>query len=58
MKKKVEQVVKLLSDLAAFNKLDLQIVSIISLSFDVDAEQLCEDNGITYFIPDEDDIGS
>jgi len=47
MKKKV---IKLLSDLAAFNKLDSRIVQIISDAFKVDAKELCKENGITYFI--------
>lgn len=40
----------LLSSLAAFNKLDKQIVKIISDELRVDAEGICKENGITYFI--------
>jgi hypothetical protein len=45
-----EQIIKLLSDLAAFNKLDQRIVQIISNAFKVDAKQICKNNGITYNI--------
>ena len=45
-----DKIVKLLSDLAAFNKLDATIVQLISDIFKVDAEQLCHDYGITYRI--------
>ena len=45
-----EIIIKLLSDLHAFQKLDKQIISIISEVFGVDAFKLCEDNGITYNI--------
>ena len=46
-----EQIIKLLSSLAAFNILDLQIVNIISDSFEVDAREICKCEGITYIIP-------
>ena len=46
-----EQIIELLSDLAAFNKLDLQIVNIISDVFKVNAKEICKYNGITYTIP-------
>jgi len=46
-----EQIIALLSDLSAFNKLDKRIVQIISDVFKIDAKQVCIDNGITYFIP-------
>ena len=45
-----EKIIKLLSDLAAFNKLDNTIVSLISQAFDVNAEEICKKNGITYWI--------
>jgi hypothetical protein len=48
MKKKIT---KLLSDLAAFNKLDLKTVNIISEAFKIDAREICKMNGITYVIP-------
>jgi hypothetical protein len=45
-----EQIIKLLSDLAAFNKLDKRILLIISNVFKVNAVDICKENGITYFI--------
>jgi hypothetical protein len=45
------QIVKLLSDLAAFNKLDLMTVNLISGAFDIDAISICKMNGIIYTIP-------
>lgn len=47
---KSEKVLNLLSDLAAFNQLNEKIVIIISNTFNIDAKQLCKDNGIVYFI--------
>lgn len=46
----MESIVKLLSDLAAFNKLDELTVNLISAAFDVDAKIICKEHGITYFI--------
>jgi hypothetical protein len=45
-----EQITKLLSDLSAFNKLDLQICRIIADVFKIDTVKICRENGITYFI--------
>ena len=45
-----EKIVKLLSDLAAFNKLDATVIQLISDIFEVDADDLCTENGITYFV--------
>lgn len=45
-----KQIITLLSDLAAFNKLDNTIVTLISNAFNVNAAELCRKNGITYFI--------
>jgi hypothetical protein len=45
-----KQIIKLLSNLSAFNKLDERTVKIISDTFQVDAVQLCQKNGITYFV--------
>ena len=38
----------LLQSLHGFNKLDDRIVGIISESFNVDAEKICREHGITY----------
>ena len=40
---------RLLSNLAAFNKLDERVVDIISKVFKMDAKEICEKWGITYF---------
>ena len=45
-----DKIVQLMSDLAAFNKLDSLIVRLISTNFGVNAEELCKDNGIVYWI--------
>ena len=45
-----EQIVRLLSDLSAFNKLDSMMVNIISGVFGVDAKEICRENGITYWL--------
>jgi len=47
---KKEIIIKLLSNLHAFQKLDKRIISIIGEVFKVDAFKLCDDNGITYNI--------
>jgi len=44
------QIIQLLSDLSAFNKLDRRIVQIISDVFKINALEICRKNGITYFI--------
>jgi len=44
----MNEITQLLSDLSAFNKLDAQIVKIISDVFEVDAVEICRENGITY----------
>lgn len=44
------QIIQLLNDLSAFNKLDRRVVQIISDVFKIDASELCKQNGITYFI--------
>ena len=46
-------IVTLLYDLAAFNKLDNIVVSLISEAFNVDAAALCRKKGITYFIKEQ-----
>jgi hypothetical protein len=43
-----EAIVGLLFDLHAYNVLDLYVINSISKNFGVDAEELCEANGITY----------
>lgn len=43
-----DKIIKLLSDLHAFNILTERIVKIISDAFNVDAELLCKEYGITY----------
>lgn len=45
-----EKILRLLSNLAAFNKLDERVVDIISKVFKVDAKEICEKWGITYYI--------
>ena len=45
-----QKIIKLLSDLSSFNILTARTVGLISDAFNVDADQLCTDNGITYFI--------
>lgn len=47
-----EKVIRLLSNLSAFNKLDKRVVSIITEVFKIDADELCKKYGITYFIKD------
>lgn len=44
-----DKIVKLLSDLAAFNLLNRRVVHIIGDVFNVDAVELCSKNGIVYF---------
>lgn len=44
-----EQIIKLLSDLSAFNKLDRRVIQIISDVFKINALEICRENGITYF---------
>jgi len=44
------EIIQLLSDLAAYNKLDKRIVQIISDVFKVDAFEICKANGITYWV--------
>ena len=51
-----QRIIKLLDDLHAFNKLDKITVSIVSDAFQVDAENLCSDNGITYWIENKNSI--
>jgi hypothetical protein len=41
-------VIILLYELHTFNKLDKRIVSAISRAFNVDAEEICKKDGITY----------
>ena len=48
--KKLKQVVELLRSLHAFNKLDATTISIITDVFSVDAEEICREYGITYFL--------
>lgn len=50
--KEVEErkLIKFLSNMAAFNKLDNRIVNLVSESFFVDAKSLCKNNGIVYWI--------
>jgi|WetSurSiteA1Bulk_404760.scaffolds.fasta_scaffold26172_2 hypothetical protein len=43
-------VVELLFDLHAFNKLDRFVIDSISVHFKVNAEELCDEYGITYKI--------
>lgn len=43
-------VTELLFDLHAVNKLNEYVINCISLHFKVDAKDICEINGITYFI--------
>ena len=43
-------IIKLLRDFAAFNILTKQMVYVIGDAFEVDAIQMCKDNGITYWI--------
>jgi hypothetical protein len=43
-----EKILKLLSDLHAFNLLTERIVKIIGDSFNVDAVDMCREHGITY----------
>jgi hypothetical protein len=45
-----EAIIGLLFDLHAFNMLNINIINSISKNFGVDAEELCEANGITYDI--------
>jgi len=45
-----EQIIDLLYTLQKFNKLDNRIVDIVSEVFKVDAKQLCNTNGIVYWI--------
>lgn len=45
------KILRLLSNLAAFNKLDERVVDIISKVFKIDAKEICEKWGITYFEP-------
>jgi hypothetical protein len=45
---KDDQILNLLSDLHAFNLLTEKIVLLISVNFNVDAEKICKENGITY----------
>ena len=45
-----EAVISLLYDLHLSGKLDLYVINSISNSFSINAEELCEDNGITYNI--------
>ena len=44
-----EKILRLLSNLSAFNKLDVRVVSIISEVFKIDAKELCRKWGISYF---------
>ena len=44
------QIIQLLSNLSAFNKLDKKVVQIISDIFKINALEICRKNGITYFI--------
>lgn len=48
-----KKILTLLSNLSAFNKLDSKVVSIISVVFKVDAKEVCEKWGITYFTSKE-----
>jgi len=41
-------IVELLLDLHAFNKLDRFVIDSISVHFKVNAEEICEEYGITY----------
>ena len=45
-----EKIINLLFALHKFNKLNALIVGLISESFQVDAETICKENGITYFL--------
>ena len=45
-----EAVIQLLYDLYNFNKLNCNVLDSISKHFNVNAYDLCEDNGITYFL--------
>ena len=54
----MKKLIKLLSDLAAFNQLNDRIVKIISDVYEVDAAKICRDNGITYFVGKDIDVMS
>jgi hypothetical protein len=45
-----EKILRLLSNLSAFNKLDARVVNIISEVFKIDAKEICRKWGISYFI--------
>ena len=44
-----EKILRLLSNLSAFNKLDARVVSIISEVFKIDTKEICRKWGISYF---------
>lgn len=45
-----QKIVDLLYDLHSFGKLNSKVLESISRIFEVDAFELCEEQGITYFI--------
>jgi len=45
-----EKIIRLLSNLSAFNQLTNRSVSIITEVFKIDAFELCKKYGITYFV--------